>query len=298
MSIPAAYIGVIIIWSTTPLAIQWSGEEVGFLFGVTGRMVLGLLASLLVIAMLRKEIPRHRQALHTYLAAGAGIFLAMLSVYWSSRFIPSGWIAVIFGTAPIITGAMAMLWLGEQGLTPSRLAGIGLGLAGLVFIFSGGQSLGPDAGYGVAGVLASVIIHSASAIAVKRIGAGLPSLAVTAGGLLVAVPLYLLVYLLFGEPFPVQIPQRAILSIIYLGLVGSVVGFALYFYVLRHVEATRVALITLATPVLALILGNRLNDETLLPQIWGGTAIILAGLRVYEFGDRLRRKLVSGSRGQ
>ena len=43
MSVPAAYIGIILIWSTTPLAIQWSGTEVGYLFGITSRMSLGVI---------------------------------------------------------------------------------------------------------------------------------------------------------------------------------------------------------------------------------------------------------------
>jgi drug/metabolite transporter (DMT)-like permease len=43
MSVPMAYIGVIMIWSTTPLAIAWSSEDVGFVFGVTSRMIIGAL---------------------------------------------------------------------------------------------------------------------------------------------------------------------------------------------------------------------------------------------------------------
>ena len=49
MSVPAAYLAVILIWTTTPLAIKWSGEEPGFLFGVTGRMVLGTFTALLAV---------------------------------------------------------------------------------------------------------------------------------------------------------------------------------------------------------------------------------------------------------
>ncbi|HLF97561.1 MAG TPA: EamA family transporter, partial [Methylococcaceae bacterium] len=41
MRVPLAYIGVILLWATTPLAIKWSGEGPGFLFGVTGRMAIG-----------------------------------------------------------------------------------------------------------------------------------------------------------------------------------------------------------------------------------------------------------------
>ena len=53
-------------------------------------------------------------------------------------------------------------------------------------------------------------------------------------------------------------------------------GFALYYYVLRHVEATRVALITLITPVLALMLGHLLNGEALQAESVLGTASILS----------------------
>ena len=41
MSIPAAFLGVVLIWATTPLAIKWSSEDAGYLFGVASRMVLG-----------------------------------------------------------------------------------------------------------------------------------------------------------------------------------------------------------------------------------------------------------------
>ncbi len=42
VSVPAAFIGVVFIWSTTPLAIKWSSDGAGFLFGVGARMLLGL----------------------------------------------------------------------------------------------------------------------------------------------------------------------------------------------------------------------------------------------------------------
>lgn len=57
MSVPAAYLGVILIWSTTPLTIKWSGEGVGFLFGVTGRMALGAALCVALIKLLRIDFP-------------------------------------------------------------------------------------------------------------------------------------------------------------------------------------------------------------------------------------------------
>ena len=131
MSVPTAYLGVILIWGTTPLAIKWSGEGVGYLFGVTGRMVIGVLLAVALMQLLRLHFPWHVAARRTYLAAGLGIYLAMTAVYWAAQFIPSGWIAVVFGLSPIITGLMARLWLNERGLTPLRLLAMLLGLIGI-----------------------------------------------------------------------------------------------------------------------------------------------------------------------
>jgi drug/metabolite transporter (DMT)-like permease len=275
---------VVLIWSTTPLAIQWSGQEVGFLFGITSRMLLGVIAGLTVALVMGIRLPWHAAARITYLAAGLGLFFAMLSVYWASQYIPSGWISVLFGIAPIITGIMASIWLNEQVLTPVRITGMLLGVAGLAVMLLGAQSLGTSAPLGIAGMLFSVTAYSASAVAIKRIGADIPALATTIGGLAVTVPLLLAVYYLSGGTLPHVIPVRAAVAIVYLGVIGSVLGFALYYYVLRQVEATRVALITLITPVIALLLGHTLNGEPLQPEVWIGTAAILSGLLLFEYG--------------
>jgi drug/metabolite transporter (DMT)-like permease len=65
-----------------------------------------------------------------------------------------------------------------------------------------------------------------------------------------------------------------------------VLGFALYFYLVKHMDTGRVALITLITPVIALLLGHALNNETILPQVWLGTASIVLGLGLHQWGGR------------
>jgi len=292
-----AYIGIILIWSTTPLAIQWSGDGVGYLFGITSRMVLGVMVGLMVAGLFKVRLPWHAEARRTYLAAGLGLFFAMTSVYWSSQFIPSGWISVLFGLAPIVTGLIATVWLAEQALNGARIVGMLLGLAGLSIMLLGSQQLGPQAVYGILGMVFSVIAYSVSAVAVKRIGADVPALATTIGGLMVTVPLLVIVYLLAGESLPAIVSYKAMWSIIYLGIVGSVLGFALYYYVLRHVEATRVALITLITPVLALLFGHLLNGEALQTEAMVGSAGILSGLLLFEYGQTVGKWIRATLRG-
>ena len=287
MSVPAAYLGIIIIWSTTPLAIKWSGEEAGFLFGVAARMLIGAAVCTLLLLILARKLPWHREARQTYLAAGLGIYGAMMSVYWGSQYIPSGLISVIFGLTPIVTGVIAAIWLQERSLTASKLAGIFLGIVGLIIIFGTGVELSEGAVYGIAAVLLAVILHSVSAVWVKSISARLPALEVTNGGLLIAAPLYLVTWLLFSDGWPEDISTRTALSISYLAVFGSVLGFIMYFYVLKHIDASRVALVTLLTPVLALLLGQGLNNEIINPAVWIGTFCILVGMSVYQWGARL-----------
>lgn len=290
MSIPAACLGVILIWSTTPLAIKWSGEGPGFLFGVTGRMAIGAMLCLLLVMLLRVRFPWHRAAVHTYLAAAVGIYGAMTCVYWGAQHIPSGLISVLYGLAPITVGILAAGWLGENSLTPAKIFGALTGIGGLTLIFASGGTPGSLASWGILAVLASVLLHSISAVWVKRLDTDLHALALATGGLLLALPCFLVTWWLLDGHWPAQIPGQALGSIIYLGVIGSGAGFILYYYILRRVEASRLALITLITPVIALVIGNLLNGETIGPRELIGVSMILAGLLFYEFGGRFIAK--------
>ena len=290
MSVPLAYMGVILVWTTTPLAIKWSGEGPGFLFGVTARMTISVVLALTLLRLARIPFRLDREAWRAYIAAGAGIYGAMLCTYWGAQFIPSGWISVLFGMSPIITGAMAALWLGGRTLTPLRMVGVLLGLGGLSVIFGRGLALDAAAAKGVAAVAVATLFHSGSAVWIQRLNAGLPALAMVAGGLSIATPLYWFTWVLFDGGWPDSLPLRATGSILYLAVFGSVMGFAFYYYVLRHVEATRVALITLITPVSALLLGHGLNGEPLTAEIGFGTSLVVSGLAMFELGDRWLKK--------
>ncbi len=287
MSVPIAYIGVIIIWSTTPLAILWSSEGVGFLFGVTSRMVIGAVLALVIAALLGAGMRWHRTALHAYVVAGLGIYGGMLAGYWAVQFIPTGWLSLLFGLSPLITGVMARLWLEGESLTVEKIGGMLVGMVGLAVIFAHGFEMSGEAVAGIAAVVVAVTIHSASAVWVKRIEADVPAIVMTSGGLALAAPLFLVTWLVIDGSMPAVVENRTIGAIGYLALFGSVLGFALYFYVLRHVQATQVALITLITPVIALSLGNMLNGEPLTSEVITGSVLILSGLALFQMSGRV-----------
>lgn len=284
MNIRIAYLAVILIWSTTPLAIKWSSAGVEYLMALSARMALGLTGACVILLVLRQLPPINRQAVKTYLTSGFSIYFAMTGVYWASQYIPSGWISVIFGLSPIMTGVLAALVLNERSITWMKLWGMTLGIIGLLIIFGDGYSSGDEFFAGILVVLGSTLVHSLSSVLIKYFNARLSCFSASAGGLAFAMPLFVATCIYRGEPIPQDIPDRAMFAILYLGIIASTFGFALYFYVLSHMDIGKVSLIPLITPVSALLLGILLNDEPLSTSIIMGAGFISTGLLCYLFG--------------
>ena len=288
-SIPAANLGVILIWSTTPLAIKWSGDGVGFLFGAVSRMSLGFLCVFAVTCVRRQSLRWDVAAVKAYAAAAIGIYGAMISVYWGAQYIPSGWVAIVFGLSPLVTALLATVLLHERAPSRSRLAAQALGLCGLAVVFHSGIAIGFAAALGILAVVVSTFLHALSAVLLKRLDTDLPATTLVSGGLLFAlVPYYATWWLLDGE-VPLAVPTRTAAAIVYLGVFATTFGFALYYYILKHLSPTQVALITFVSPISALLLGNALNGEPFEARILAGAALVLAALFMHEIVPALRR---------
>ncbi len=106
-------------------------------------------------------------------------------------------------------------------------------------------------------------------------------------------PLFLLTWLIFDGHVPEQIPAQAGMAMLYLGVFGSALGFTLYFFLLKKLEANRVSLITLLTPVLALMIGQTLNGEIISVEVLFGSSLIVLGLVMHLWGDRLLAQFVA-----
>lgn len=290
MRILAAFISVILLWATTPLAIKWSAEGSGFVFGAASRMAIGILCVFIILMLKGKRLPWHRRAKQTYLAVALQIYGAMMAVYWSSRFIPSGWVSVIFGLTPFMTALLAAIFLKERSLGAGKVFSYLLGIGGLAMMFSSAIELSYQAIQGMVGVLIAAFLHSASAVWVKQIKAKLPAMIQVGGGLLFAMPLYLCSWYVFEDgQAPLSISWQTLSAIVYLGVIATTIGFALYYYVLTHLPATNVAMITIISPVLALFLGYTVNGEPLTIKVATGTSMIIIALFFHLFIDSFRR---------
>jgi len=282
MKIVFAYIAIVLIWTTTPLAIKWSGET-DWLFGVAARTALGAIIILPILYWSKSRFSFEWSAIKVYLAASIPILGGMTFMYWAAQYLPSGWIAIIFALTPVMTGILAHYCLPNSQLTKRKFLGVALALLGLWVIF--GPNLKSHmvemqlAAIGAA--LLSVFLHSYGTVRVKRMNHSISSLHVVIGALWVTA----MVQFIFSPSTLLDWPDisaREGWTILYAASIGSVMGFLLYFYLLKNVEAMKVALIPVITPVFALVLGHFLNNEPLNASVWLGAGLVTLGLIIFE----------------
>ena len=298
LMIPLAFIVVLLIWTTTPLAIKWSSVD-SPMTSASIRMAIGLLfcgsiVLLMHLGLLSKSGKIHvfqtdRTAVKVYIVGGLSIFICMSLFYTAAQLIPSGWIAVLFGLSPLATGLFSAMVEPETKLTISRIIGLLLGLAGLYLVFSAGVNFEDASILGVVLSLIAVVISSGSSVVTRQLvkDITLPGMQITTGSLIVALPCFIVSVLIQEPELHFDFTEQAWKAIAYLGLIGTGVGFTAYYYLLKHLSANRIALITLITPISALSVGSWLNNEPLLPEVWLGAALVCIGLLIYEFKPKL-----------
>jgi drug/metabolite transporter (DMT)-like permease len=164
-------------------------------------------------------------------------------------------------------------------------------VGGLLLVFRSELALGPGSSRGLVATLAGVVLFTAGSVLVKRHALQLHPLAQTSGTLLLATPLFALTWWCKDGSVPDGINGQAVLSTAYLAVVGSVLSYVMYFYILRRLPLSRVALTTLVSPVLALLLGVALAGEQLPSSALAGCLLILTALAVYQVEERVVRWL-------
>lgn len=281
MPIILAYIVVVLIWSTTPLAIQFSSDSLSFMAACALRMSLALGLALVINALLGRRLFDRPGVWQVYLAASIGIFPNMPVVYWSAQLVPSGLIAVIFSLSPFVTGLLSWWLLGDNPFNRKRVLALLLAVTGLGVIFRDQLQVDARAVLGIGGILASCLMFSLSSVWLKKINAGSDAFNQTAGSLLFALPGLMLLWWWLDGHWPGQVGALSLGAVVYLAVLGSLLGFTLFFYVLGNMSPTAVSLITLITPVLALTLGALLAGERISPSLLAGAGLVAAGLLLY-----------------
>lgn len=289
-----AYFSVVLIWSTTPLAIQWSGETNWFV-GIAGRILISAILIIPVILWFSRQRFSFAVAdLKVYFSASLGILGGMTPMYYAAQTMPSGWMSLIFGLTPILTGLFATLILKNFKMTLSKYLGSLLSLFGLAVIFYPQLAFDsldryPQLELGIALAAFAALNHSLSTVLVKKTNHGLPNTHLVAAAVWISSVVYVCIQPSYLLAIP-QIPTQSLLAIAYLGILGSLIGYILYYYVLKRMDAIRLGLITLIAPVMAILIGHYFNHEPLNFSIAAGAGLVIFGLVLFEFGHRLTQE--------
>ena len=283
MLVAGVYLGLVILWGTTWLAIKFGLDYVPPFFSIAVRFSAAGLIVLLIMKIRGAKIPWQPE--HQPFFATLGLLSFVISygvVYWAEQYITTGLAAVLFGLLPLFTGVVAHILLRKrEPLGIARFAGLLVGLAGVLVINSGDLAqVHPLAPLAAMLVILSPISAAFSSVMSKRrmeefsplAFAGLPMLY---GGLI-----NIGLWQLLERDQPIVWSWQGFVATAYLTLLGSVVTFIGYFWLLQRMEVNRANLIAYLTPLVALAVGFFLADEAVTPYILIGTVLILTGVAV------------------
>lgn len=291
MPVSAAFFLVIIIWSTTPLGIVWSSDSIPPTLSLLMRMAIAVAIGLPLMKALGVKLDLRPKALKVYCYSSLSLAVGMLFCYLAARHISSGLMSLSFGIAPILSGLFAQRILNEAKFTAMKKVALTIALGGLAMVCMDNVSVGESKVVGFLCISVGVIMFSLSSVLVKSVEIDLHPLSTTMGSLILSMPLFVMFWWFMDGTINYQNWQvKSVLAVVYLGVFASLIGFLAYFYVLKHLLASTVALTVMVTPVLSTALGVILNDEHFsMPLVFGGLFVV-GGLGLFQFGDKWLRK--------
>lgn len=240
--------------------------------------------------------PKRSTWQYAFVVGGCLLFCGNGGVTISEKWVPTGLAALLVATVPIY---MALLgWLAGTAPRPTRPIWVGLiggfigvsVLVGPAFANSSGEQ---HLAAGMAILLVGSLIWSAGSVysrAVKHsspliIGAGQQM--ICGGALLLLAGMALKEYRHFDFR---QVSWLSLGAFAYLVLIGAIVGYTAYFYLLRHCTPAKVATYAYVNPIVAVILGSLFAGERLTGRAIVAAALIIGSVAIVITAQQSRSK--------
>ncbi len=273
----AAFVACCLIWGSTFLAIRVGNQSLPPEWAATLRLVLAapLLALLVVI---RRDRWPQGEALKAAILFGVFNFGANLGLlYWGERVVPSGIAAVLYATVPLSTAFIAA-GLGVERLQRRKLIAAVVAIAGVAIIFAGEMRL--DVPFvGLIAVFLAATAASLSSVFLKR--APQPSVFSTnAVGAVTGAIICFAASVVLGEDRTIPTTVAAWWPVVYLTLAGSLGAYVIWTWLVGHWSVTSASYVGVVVPVIAVILGAIVLQETRSPETYLGAVIVVAAVIV------------------
>lgn len=284
------FIGLCAIWGTTWKVIQIGLQGVPPFSGVAIRFAIA--AAILLAAALAAGVKLGATRSEKILWVVNGLCSFTVSygiVYWAEQWVPSGLAAVLFATYPLFVAILAHFLLPAESLGPLEMVGVVLGFGGVAVVFSEDFNAlgGPQVAFAAAVMLISPFVSAIGSVVVKKWGGGVHQLSITAIPMAICAGVMGAVALATERERAFTWDTVSVGSILYLAVMGSAVTFSLYFWLLRHFPAKRLALIAYIIPIVAVAIGVFMG-EPLTARALTGAAIVILGVSLAVHAHRAR----------
>ncbi len=241
------------------------------------RALIGGLALLGLMAALRRPLLPPRRSWPAVVALGiTSTTIAFGAMFLSPGRMGAGIASVLGNTQPVIVPALAALFLGER-MTHGKSIALVLGMIGVALLASPALA-GPEA----SGVLGPVLALAASgglafgSVIVKRIGAEIDLLALTAWQLLVGSLPLLAVSIMVERDAVVAWNATFVGLLLFLALIGTALATAIWYWLIRHDDVGRLTMFFFLVPVFGLTLAALVFGEAIGLQEGAGVVVTLA----------------------
>lgn len=272
-----------LIWGSTWLFIKLGLEDLPPFTFAGIRFVISVAILAIILAIRRLSLPATRREWLLLIVSGVLAFCVNYGLlFWGEQYISSGLAAVLQSTIPAFGLVIAHFYLPGERMTPARIFGIILGVIGVAVVFSNQLDVaGTKALVGCAALIVSSAAAAYSNVLVKAYGKHLDP-AVLAGGQMFfgMFPLLLIGIPFEGSPLHFRWTPMAVFALFYLAIIGSVVAFLLYYWLVQNMDVTKTMLIALVTPVVAVTLGMIVLDEKLHWRTLLGALMIISGIGI------------------
>ncbi|MFA6597791.1 MAG: DMT family transporter [Ignavibacteriaceae bacterium] len=291
--IASNYILICLIWGSTWFAIRLGLDSLTPFISAGLRFSVAAVIIYFIMRIRSISIQRDKISMRLYYFMGIFSFILPFGlVYWGEQFIPSGLAAVLFAVYPFFVALFTRIFIPEEKIGIVKIVGMVLGFAGIVVIFSENlMSIGMNYFLGMVAVLLSGFLQSTIAVSIKKYGQHLHALSMNLIPMAIAGAGMLLIGVFFENTSTLKFDIKAISSVLFLGIIGSVVTFTAYYWLLKRINIILLSLTAFITPIIALLIGWIFLDEMLLPNQVLGSTFVLIGLLVANLSS-LKQKFI------
>ncbi len=292
-----AFAALYLIWGSTYLGIRFAIETIPpFLMAGARFLIAGMI--MYAIAWSQGIGQSTWQNWRTSLIIGACLLLGGNGgVTISEKYIDSGLAALIVATVPIYIVVLG--WVSGMAPRPTPIIWLGLagGFIGVGILLGPALRLSSNGGrhpaMGMSILLVSSFIWSAGSLYSRRAKHAASPFLTAAQQMLCGGLLLLLAGIMTGEMRSFHPNSTSIVSVasfVYLVIIGAVVGYTAYIWLLRHCDPAKVATYAYVNPIVAVLLGAAFAGETLTMRTLIAAAVIIGSVALVITAQQIRAR--------